>query len=129
MTRAPVVALITPEHRFTFPLKSREDFPPRLALPAGARRPETSRVIATRNDLIQQAAALLSPDLRLGAAADHLSRIWTRYEATAWPRERHCTSCPTRRVGTLEGIGWSILQSHRIPSARHLRRIHASGHE
>jgi hypothetical protein len=113
MTRA-VAVLITPEHRFRFPLKGRADFPRPL--------PKPQKAIQQRDELLRQAAAL-APDPRPGPAADYLDRAATRYQSSSWPRERSLATCPARRIGTLEGLLWQILQTHRIPSARHLRRI------
>lgn len=107
----------TPEHHVTVRLEDS----PRLK---GSRLPETTQLLAARDELLRQAVHTFCHDLRdRKSAADHISRAAISYQASAWLRERQLATCPERRVGKLEGVFWRILQFQCIPGASRLRRI------
>ena len=94
----------------------------------GQRRPSTLARLAARNALYRQAAREFFPDLTPTRQAREIHRAFSRYEASAWRRDKgvHVT-CPERLIGTPQALVWEILNLiDRVQSERHIRQILAT---
>ena len=76
----------------------------------GHRRLPTQLARTRRDDLVRQAAARFAEGTSPAAQARWLATHWRRYAGTAWPRERHLTTPPAHRAGTIESIFWQAMK-------------------
>lgn len=79
---------------------------------------------AERDRTLREAMAKHFPDLSVHARAGEFSRLWERYAAGPWLRERHLTEPPAHRAGQIEAVFWQCLRM--VPytlGAERLRRL------
>jgi hypothetical protein len=90
----------------------------------GKRSDTTLRALATRDQLLREAAATFIPGWSSLSAANKLHGAIQRYREGAWRRERVAETVPPRHHGRIEAHLWSILRTRdHTPSIRSIRRI------
>ncbi len=79
--------------------------------------------LASRDRALLDAGEFL-PSLTSHARAAALHSELTRYQTSAWSRDRILDNCPTRYVGTIRANLWHALKANdAVPSARTIRRL------
>lgn len=93
----------------------------------GQRSSQTQHQITRRDELVKNLASEHYPELRYHPAAVAIRKQWSRYAASAWPRERLGDSVPKHRVGKPEAMFWQIMKiQDRVLSERSIRKILAA---
>lgn len=93
----------------------------------GQRSQQTQVIIARRDDLVRKLASDHYGAMRSHPAAIAICKQWSRYAASAWPRERLRTEPPPHRIGTPEALFWQIMKlQDRVLSERSVRQILAA---
>ncbi len=89
----------------------------------GQRRASTLAAAAEVDALLREAAQRFLADLSVAAQANEIEMHLTRYETTAWLRERGQAQCPVRHKGTIREYCFRILKvGGRSQSAESIRR-------
>jgi len=77
-----------------------------------------------RDAILRSALARFFPGMSLRARAEECAKLWQRYAAIPWIRERYLDECPQHRLGKLEGAFWRALKLVPHPlSGERLRRL------
>jgi hypothetical protein len=99
-----------------------------LKLQQGARRWNTALSYNRRNQLIRSAAEQFFPaEMSTSEQARQLHRDLSRYAESSWKRERLLDECPSRLVGNIRALCWSILKAHEyVLSERAIRYVLAT---
>lgn len=90
----------------------------------GQRSSQTQRILIERDRLVCEAAKEFWPDETNSEQARNLHQHWTRYAASAWPRERALERVPDRRAGSVEARLWAIMRvKDHVISERSIRAL------
>jgi hypothetical protein len=96
-----------------------------LRVRPGQRSWATRAVLAERDNLIRAAARTrFWPNASAAEFARAFRRDLARYRDCSWRRDRCCTSCPAKHIGTATEILWQVLRvSESVLSERRLRHM------
>lgn len=93
----------------------------------GQRSLQTQAALARRDEFLRRLASDHFPALSANAAAKAMHRTWSRYAASAWPRERVSPALPVHRINSPEFGFWQIMRMQdRVLSERTIRSILAT---
>jgi hypothetical protein len=91
---------------------------------SGQRSFNTITALDQRDRLFREAAKRFLGGMSINAQAHRLHEQLSRYQSSAWTRERVCEACPDRHQRTIYEFLWRALKSHdHVLSARSLRDV------